>query len=107
MNQREQKQAYSTLLSRVSQILFEADPAGINFDENTDEYDMEAAAILVELKHCRDALQLATSVHKVFVEYFGSDIAGTVDRFGSVADMIWDAYQNAALSKLSESASPK
>jgi hypothetical protein len=32
------KQRYGAVFDTVAALLFEADPMGINFDENTDEY---------------------------------------------------------------------
>ena len=37
------------LVDEVSRLLFRADPVGINFETNTDEYDAEAETIVIAL----------------------------------------------------------
>ncbi|MEQ7010134.1 hypothetical protein ABN028_28540 [Actinopolymorpha sp. B17G11] len=45
----EQTVTQRDLVDSVSQILFRADPVGINFETNTDEYDAEAETIVIGL----------------------------------------------------------
>jgi hypothetical protein len=40
---------HEEIVGRVSALLFAADPVGINFDDNTDEYDLEAEMIVIRL----------------------------------------------------------
>jgi hypothetical protein len=40
------RREYAGLYEEVEAILFRHDPAGINFGENTDEYDPEVSTIL-------------------------------------------------------------
>jgi hypothetical protein len=48
--EREQlKKQYGSLYDTASGLLFESDPIGINFEDNTDEYEPEAATILPRL----------------------------------------------------------
>lgn len=41
---------YGNLFDSVAALLFRHDPVGINFDENTDEYQPEAETILPRLR---------------------------------------------------------
>jgi hypothetical protein len=40
------------LFQVIEQILFHADPIGINFETNTDEYESEVATIIPRLERC-------------------------------------------------------
>jgi hypothetical protein len=44
---------YGTLFDEIAAILFELDPVGINFENNTGEYKPEAGMILPRLRSCR------------------------------------------------------
>jgi hypothetical protein len=46
------KQEYGELFDQTSAILFRHDPIGINFEDNTGEYDPEAGTILPRLAAC-------------------------------------------------------
>ena len=46
------KKRYRGLYDRVTSILFRIDPMGINFEDNTDEYDPETDTILPRLQNC-------------------------------------------------------
>lgn len=50
-NCEEVKRIYGKLFADVSDSLFQADPIGINFDDNTDEYALEAGTIIPRLKN--------------------------------------------------------
>ncbi len=41
---------------RLAQILFEEDPVGINFEDNTAEYEAEAGTILRKLSQCKRSI---------------------------------------------------
>lgn len=49
------KREYGTLFTLISNALFETNPIGINFDDNTDEYDAEAATIIPRLSSAKSA----------------------------------------------------
>ena len=80
------------LVDAVSAALFRADPIGINFDTNTDEYDAEAETIVLALPSAAGTEDVKTLTHAAFVQWFGAAIAGPIDRYGSVADDIWDLW---------------
>jgi hypothetical protein len=43
------KREYGGLFTSISEALFEADPAHLNFEVNTDEYETETGAIIARL----------------------------------------------------------
>jgi hypothetical protein len=78
------------LVRDVSSLLFDDDPMGINFEENSDEYDPEAETIVIRLQQLdRDWLtdQAVTRiVHEEFRRWFGE--AGPESRYAKVASEI-------------------
>jgi hypothetical protein len=77
------------LVNRVEVLLFHDDPIGINFESNTDEYRGEAQTIVLRLPEARSAEDVAAIVHRTFVEWFDPQLAGPVDRYRSIASVIW------------------
>jgi hypothetical protein len=80
------------LVDAVSEALFRADPIGINFDTNTDEYDAEAETIVIALPSAAGPEEVKTLTHAAFVQWFGAATAGPIERYGSVADDIWHLW---------------
>ena len=87
--------AYGDLFDAVSAILFRHDPVGINFDENTDEYDTEAGTILPRLRQCTSAVGVRRAVHEEFIKWFDVETAGPEERYEAAAEDIWRAWQAA------------
>lgn len=81
------------LVTEVSRILFEADPIGINFESNTDEYDAEAETIVIALSRARTADDVRALTYETFVQWFDSDTAGPIERYRAVSAQIWQAWQ--------------
>jgi hypothetical protein len=80
------------LLDEISAILFRNDPVGINFDDNTDEYDAEAATILARLHHCAHSEDVLALVHRECRRWFGRD-AGPIERYEAAAADIWALWR--------------
>jgi hypothetical protein len=60
-NRRRLKSEYGKLFDSAAVLLFRLDPKGINFEENTDEYEAEVETILPRLRDCHsddDVLQV-------------------------------------------------
>lgn len=55
------------IVAEVSRILFEADPIGINFESNTDEYDAEAETIVIALRSASNVDDARATIHEAFV----------------------------------------
>lgn len=86
------KRRYRFLLARITEILFDEDPAGIDFGFNTEEYEPEAARLLTQLEGCRDAADAQRVVHQEFVRWFGERMAGPVESYASAGQRIWDVW---------------
>jgi len=81
------------LVAEVSRILFEADPIGINFELNTDEYDAEAETIVIALPHARTAVDVQAMTHEAFVQWFDAETAGRIEKYKALSAEIWKAWQ--------------
>jgi hypothetical protein len=89
------KKRYSGLYDRVTSILFRVDPMGINFEDNTDEYDTEADTILPRLTNCTSPDDVRKVVIEEFERWFDSDMvnAGNRKHFDAIASAIWSELQ--------------
>jgi hypothetical protein len=87
------KAEYGNLFGSIAEILFRHDPAGINFDDNTDEYEPEARTILPRLKDCHSAGDVMTVVHEEFQRWFDPDFAGSKQKYRKIAEEIWQLWQ--------------
>jgi hypothetical protein len=88
-------QHHGALLSLMSAILFRHDPIGINFEDNTDEYDAEAATILNRLRPGIGLGEARRIVHEEFVQWFERDIAGPEEKYIKIASELLAAYEKA------------
>ncbi len=86
----ELRHRYGAAYELVSDILFTEDPVGINFEENTDEYEPEVCTILPRLGSCRSADDVTRVVHEEFVKWFDASTAGPTERYNAVAKRIWE-----------------
>lgn len=87
------RRRHPELFAEVNRIIFEADPIGLNFEENTDEYETEVGTIIPRLPSCESAACVRRVVHEEFVRWFDADTAGPEGRYTAVADEIWAAWQ--------------
>ena len=85
--------AYGSLFDSIAEILFRHDPSGVNFEDNTDEYEPEARTILPRLKDCRSAEDVMTVVHEEFRRWFDTDFAGPREKYKKIAEEIWRLWQ--------------
>lgn len=87
------KAQFGELFDAVAAILFRHDPAGINFDVNTDEYEPEVGTILARLASCKSPEDVMKAVHDEFVNWFDPTIAGPLDRYRDLAIEIWGLWE--------------
>lgn len=89
------KKRYLGLYDRVTSILFRVDPMGINFEDNTDEYDPETDTILPRLPNCTSLDDVRKVVSEEFERWFDSDMVNTGNRkhFDEIASAIWSELQ--------------
>lgn len=65
------KLQFGALFDEVSAALFAADPVGINFGDNTDEYDPQTGTILPRLRGAHSADDVQVLVYEEFCRWFG------------------------------------
>jgi len=83
------KRQYGALFASVSDALFKADPVGINFETNTDEYEPEAGTIIPRLRSAASAEDVQTIVHEEFCRWFDPVNVGPREKYALVAAEIW------------------
>jgi hypothetical protein len=84
---------YKRLFTEVSAILFQHDPIGINFEDNTDEYDPEAGTILPRLRPDISIDDLTAIVYEEFVHWFGWENVGGREIYAAIASEILAVYR--------------
>ena len=80
------------LISEISSILFKFDPIGLNFGENTDEYDPEAEAILLRITKETSKKELLDIIFEEFVHFFDINLAGNKNSelYSNITEKIWE-----------------
>lgn len=86
------RREFGGLLDEISSILFKHDPVGINFQDNTDEYDPEAALVLQRIGSAGTPADLRRIVYAVFMEMFNGCLQGGEESFEAIAQEIWSAW---------------
>ena len=84
------KREYGVAYQRLSEIFFDEDPIGINFRENTDEYEPEVGSIVPRLRECRSQEDVRRIVHEDFVRWFDVVTAGPAAKYATIANRIWE-----------------
>ncbi len=87
------KREYGEFFGEVSALLFEADPIGLNFSDNTDEYEPEAVTIIPRLRACNGPDDVAAVVFEEFVRWFTVEDAGPRESYLEVSGRIWVSWQ--------------
>jgi hypothetical protein len=90
---RQLRAEYGSLFDSMAALLFRHDPARVNFEVNTGEYNYEAAGILPRLRACESAQDVQCIVREEFVRLFDADTAGPEERYKDVASEIWQLWQ--------------
>lgn len=83
------KRQYGTLFASISEALFRADPAGISFEFNTDEYDPKTGTIIVHLSSAQSAEDVQAIVYEEFCRWFSPIDVGPIGKYAAVAAEIW------------------
>jgi hypothetical protein len=90
------RQRYGEFFDQISAALFAADPIGIDFETNTDEYDPEASTIIPRLHECSSIRDVQVVVHEEFVAWFGleaDDRCAPIEHYAVPAVAIWELWQ--------------
>ena len=77
------------MFARISAALFKNDPVGLDFEDNLDEYDTEAATILPRLRECESVADVRMVIHQEFCRCFDASTAGPLERYTGAAEDIW------------------
>jgi hypothetical protein len=85
------KHQFRALFDEISAAQYAADPVGVNFGDNTDEYNPEAGTILPRLSEAHSADNVQVIVYEEFCRWFGKDEAGNIGRYDEVSEIIWEA----------------
>jgi hypothetical protein len=88
---------YGALFDDVAAIFLRHDPIGINFDDNTDEYEPEARTILPRLRTCHSPEDVLTVVHEEFQRWFDPDTAGAREKYSDIANDVWALWRRSPL----------
>ncbi|MDQ1835562.1 hypothetical protein [Massilia scottii] len=80
---------FRALFDALSKLLFEADPIGINFETNTDEYEPEVGTIIPRLKQAQSEDDVRRIIHEEFCKWFDVETAGPVEAYGGIASKVW------------------
>jgi hypothetical protein len=83
-NRRRLRAEYGRLFDSMAALLYREDPIGINFEDNADEYELEAGTILPRLRSCHSANDVLQVVHAEFVRWFGSATAGPQEHYKEI-----------------------
>lgn len=83
------RKEYGELYDRVSSLLFKWDPIGINFEFNTDEYEIEVDTILPRLRTCTSAEDVQRVVYEECCRWFDADLAGPFGSYEQIGRDIW------------------
>ena len=83
------RREYGALYENISKLLFAWDPKGINFGDNTDEYEPEVGTIVPRLRTCASAEDVQRVVYEEFQRWFGVDEAGVLETYERIGRDIW------------------
>jgi hypothetical protein len=86
------KAAYGDFFDDVVAILYRHDPEGINFESNTDEYELEAGTIIPRLDGCTSTEDVQRLVHEEFRKWFSPGVTQPFETFRQPAEDIWQAW---------------
>jgi hypothetical protein len=80
---------YGDLFDVIAAVLYRADPVGMNFGFNPDEYEPVAEAILPRLNSCKHEDDVLRVIHEEVVRWFSLQDVGPVARYRDVAFLLW------------------
>jgi hypothetical protein len=88
------RREYAGLYEEVEAILFRHDPVGINFAENTDEYDPEVSTILPRVVRAASQDEVQEIVREEFKRWFGPDTTMREASLEVIAAEVFEAVVN-------------
>jgi len=90
----ELKRKYKKLFFELQSILFEHDLMGINFEDNTDEYDPELGTILPRLSSAKNSDDVSKIIFEEFKKWFDADMAEKISKnaYNNLGKDMWVAW---------------
>jgi hypothetical protein len=86
------KRQHQHPFAELAAAFFEVDPAGINFDENTDEYEPEVGTTLPRLGAARSVRDVERILREEFDHWFGDSYDRK--RVTVLADRVWQIWSS-------------
>jgi hypothetical protein len=85
---------YGSLFDEISAILFKIDPMGINYHNNSDEYESETGTILPRLHTCESVNDIIQVIREELIRWFHpAQIIMSEENYRIMSEMIWEAWQ--------------
>jgi hypothetical protein len=84
---------YIAVFDSLSRLLFDADPIGINFETNTDEYEPEVGTIIPRLKHAKSEEDARLIIYEECCRWFDAKTAGPIEAYSDIASKAWAEWQ--------------
>lgn len=91
--QREPATSAPHLFADLVLLFFAHDPIGINFDDNTDEYEPEVRTIFPRLAAAQSVTDVEDIVFEEFSRWFGKETVGPRERYGRIAESVWGMWE--------------
>jgi hypothetical protein len=89
----ELKVEYATLFASFAEILFRLDPAGINFEVNSDEYEPEVGTILPRIIDATSVDEIVPVLRDELSRWFGAGIPRPGITYEEIARELYEAIQ--------------
>ena len=74
---------------RLNDILFDEDPASLNFEVNIDEYEPEVRTILPRLRDCRSSEEAEQVLREELQKWFGDQTLVSTAKYQRIAQRVW------------------
>lgn len=74
------------------ECLFRHDPMGLDFGDNRDEYEAEAADILTRLPNLKNAEQVTSETHAIFTRWFDGIDVGREASYAALGAEVWATW---------------
>jgi len=87
----------SPIYWKITSVINSLNPIGLLPSAPADEYGIEVDAIIKEMDKANDEDELAKLIHKVFVEFFDENMAGSYKRYLSSANQIIQLLNNGSI----------
>ena len=84
--------AVRKLFGAISEAFFEADPVGINFEINTDEYEPEVGTIIPRLSSAQSAEDVQAITREEFCDWFDPVSTGPRVKYAAVLAKVWTLW---------------